>query len=86
MPAAHGTKTTSLVRTLTGRLQDLAFAVRVFAARRHTQDQHPAYRARTELTRPAHQALPGYGRRWACEVDNVYLKTQGGVAALRVHP
>jgi len=33
--AADGTTTTYLVRALTGRLQDVAFDVRVFASRRH---------------------------------------------------
>ncbi|MDQ5853980.1 MAG: transposase [Chloroflexota bacterium] len=84
--AADGTKTTYLVRTLTGRLQDLAFDVRVFASRRHYRDQHPAYFASTDLTLPAHKALQGYDRRWSCEVDNFYLKTQVGLADFRVQP
>lgn len=84
LTAADGKKTTYLVRDLTGRLQDLAFDVRVFASRRHYRDQHPAYFVSTDLTLPAQRALQGYGRRWSCEIDNFYLKTQVGLADFRV--
>ncbi len=84
LTAADGKKTTYLVRALTGRLQNLAFDVRVFASRRHSRDQHPAYFASTDLTLPASTALQGYGRRWSCEIDNFYLKTQVGLADFRV--
>jgi hypothetical protein len=86
LTAADGKKTTYLVRALTGRLQDLAFDVRVFASRRHYRDTHPAYFASTDLTLPASKALQGYGRRWTCEIDNFYLKTQVGLADFRVQP
>ena len=84
LTTADGKKTTYLVRALTGRLQDLAFDVRVFASRRHYRDTHPAYFASTDLALPAHTALQGYGRRWSCEIDNFYLKTQVGLADFRV--
>ena len=38
----------------------------------------------TDVTRSAQQALQGYRRRWSCEVDNFYLKTQVGLADFRV--
>ena len=78
------TTTTYLVRDLTGRLEDVAFDVRVFASKRHYRDTRPAYFLSTDLTRSATQALQGYDRRWSCEVDNFYLKTQLGLADFRV--
>jgi hypothetical protein len=82
--AANDTKTTYLVRDLTGRLEDLAFDVRVFASKRHPRDTRPAYFASTDLALPARTALQGYGRRWSCEVDNLYLKLPLGLADFRV--
>jgi hypothetical protein len=84
--AADGKQTTYLVRALTGRLEQLACDVRVFVSRRHYRDNHPAYFLSTDLTLPATVALQGYGRRWSCEVDNFYLKTQVGLADFRVQP
>jgi hypothetical protein len=82
--AADETTTTYLVRDLTGRLEDVAFDVRVFASKRHYRDARPAYFLSTDLTLSASKALQGYGRRWSCEVDNFYLKTQLGLADFRV--
>jgi len=82
--ATDETTTTYLVRDLSGRLEDVAFDVRVFASKRHYRDTRPAYFLSTDLTRSATQALQGYGRRWSCEVDNFYLKTQLGLADFRV--
>jgi hypothetical protein len=84
--AADGAKTTYLVRDCTGRLERLAFDVRVFASKRHSRDNHPAYFASTDLALPATTALQGYGRRWSCEVVNFYLKRQWGLADFRVQP
>lgn len=60
--------------------------VRVFASKRHYRDTRPAYFASTDLALPAAKALQGYGRRWSCEVDNLYLKLQAGLADFRVRP
>jgi hypothetical protein len=84
LTAADGTTTTYLVRTLRGRLEEVAFDVRVFASRRHYRDKRPAYFLSTDLALNASQALQGYGRRWSCEVDNFYLKTRLGLADFRV--
>jgi len=84
LTATDETTTTYLVRDLSGRLEDVAFDVRVFASKRHYRDTRPAYFLSTDLTRSATQALQGYGRRWSCEVDNFYLKTQLGLADFRV--
>jgi hypothetical protein len=82
--ATDGKKTTYLVRDLIGRLEDVAFDVRVFASKRHPRDTRPAYFMSTDLALPAVKALQGYGRRWSCEIDNLYLKTQLGLADFRV--
>jgi hypothetical protein len=82
--AADSATTTYLVRPLLGRLEDVACDVRVFATRRHKRDKFPAYFLSTDLALSAAQALQGYGRRWSCEVDNLYLKTQLGLADFRV--
>lgn len=84
--AADATSTTYLVRRLMGRLEQVAFDVRVFASRRHYRDKYPAYFLSTNLALSASQALQGYGRRWSCEVDNFYLKTRLGLADFRVQP
>jgi hypothetical protein len=84
--AADGTTTTYLVRALTGRIEEVAFDVRVFASRRHYRDKYPAYFLSTDLALSATVALQGYGRRWSCEVDNFYLKTRLGLADFRVQP
>lgn len=82
--AADAKVSTYFVRQTTGRLVDLPFDVRVFFSKRHPRDPSPAYFMSTDLTRSAQQALQGYRRRWSCEVDNFYLKTQLGLADFRV--
>ncbi len=75
---------TYLVRELTGKLERLHAPVRVYITRRHYRDHHPKYFASTDLDLQAKEALHGYGRRWSCEVDNLYLKTQLGLCDFRV--
>jgi hypothetical protein len=82
--AADGNKTTYYVRQTTGRLAKVPFEVRVFFSKRHPREKSPAYFMSTDLTRSAQQALPGYSRRWSCEVGNFYLKTQLGLSDFRV--
>lgn len=84
--AADGTQTTYLVRDLIGRLEEMVFNVRVFISKRHPRDKRPAYFASTDLALRAAPVLQGYGRRWSCEVANLYLKTQLGLADFRVQP
>jgi len=83
--AADGKPTTYYIRQTAGRLVDLPFDVRVFFSKRHPREQSPAYFMSTDLTRSAQQALQGYRKRWSCEVDNFYLKTQAGLTDFRVH-
>src|SRR5262247_4729799 len=82
--APDGNITTYYVRQTTGRLSDVPHDVRVWFSKRHPGGQSSAYFLSTALTRSAHQALPGYGGRWSCEVDNFYLKTRWGRADFRV--
>jgi len=82
--AADGNPTTYYVRDTTGRLQKVPHQVRVFLSKRHPREKYPAYFMSTDVTRSAQAALQGYRRRWSCEVDNFYLKTQVGLADFRV--
>lgn len=82
--AADGKLHTYYVRDTIGRLQKVPDPVRVLISKRHPRDKYPAYFMSTEITRSAQQALQGYQRRWSCEVDNFYLKTQMGLADFRV--
>jgi hypothetical protein len=82
--AADEATTTYYVRETTGRLVDIPFAVRVFFSKRHPREKSPAYFMCTDLTRSAQWALQGYRRRWSCEVDNFYLKTQLGLTDFRI--
>jgi Transposase DDE domain len=82
--AADGNPQTYYVHDTTGRLQKVPHEVRVFISKRHPREKYPAYFMSTDVTRSAQQALQGYRRRWSCEVDNFYLKTQVGLADFRV--
>src|SRR5438552_8228188 len=53
-------------------------------SQRHPRGKSSAYLLRPERTRSAQQALQGYGGRWACEGENVSLKTRLGLADFRV--
>ena len=82
--AADGNQSTYYVRDTTGRLQKVPYEVRVFISKRQPREKYPAYFMSTDVTRSAQAALQGYRRRWSCEVDNFYLKTQVGLADFRV--
>lgn len=82
--AADAKGVTYYVRETSGRLAAIPFPVRVFFSRRHPREKSPAYFMCTDLTRSAQWVLQGYRRRWSCEVDNFYLKTQLGLTDFRV--
>jgi hypothetical protein len=82
--AADGKSSTYYLRETTGRLADIPFDVRVFFSKRHPREKSPAYFMSTDLTRSAQWVLQGYRKRWSCEVDNFYLKTQLGLTDFRV--
>jgi hypothetical protein len=82
--ATDGTPSTYFTRTFTGRLEDLAFEIRVIDSKRHPRVPHSAYFGCTALHLKTQQALQIYGQRWGCETDNVYLHTRLGLGDFRV--
>ena len=82
--AADGSKTTYLVRRMTGRLSKVPFDVCGLVSRRHYWDHHPVYFISTDLTLSPQQALQWYARRWNCEIDNFYLKQRLGLGDFRL--
>jgi hypothetical protein len=84
LPGATGQATTYLVRSLTGRMTDMPFTVRVFVSKRHYGDGSPCYFMSTDLDLSAQEVCDHYQRRWSVEVDNFYLKTRLGLGDFRV--
>lgn len=82
--AADGKATTYLVRTLQGKLEKVPGEVRAYVSRRHHRDKRPAYFISTDLALSAQAAPQGYGQRWSCEVDNLYLKLRVGLGDFRL--
>ena len=78
--AADGTATTYLVRSLTGRLNQVPFDVCVLISKRTRRDKRPAYFLCTDLSLSPQTVLKYYLLRWPCEVDNWYLKEALGLA------
>jgi hypothetical protein len=75
---------TYLVRSLNGRLENVPFDVCVLISKRHYGDKNPAYFLSTDTNLTVQEVLERYEHRWACEVDNLYLKTQLGLGDFRV--
>jgi len=75
---------TYLVRSVKGRINDVPYDVCVLISKRHYRDQHPVYFLTTDLSLTAQEVMDGYGHRWACEVDNLYLNTHLGLGDFRV--
>ena len=71
------------VRQLEGRLEEIAFELRVLISKRHLGQQHPAYFASTRDCK-AQAILQGYSGRWSCEVVNFYLKCELGLSDFRL--
>lgn len=84
IPAADGSKTTHLVRQMSGQLDKTSLAVRGLVSRRHYRDHRPVYFISTDLSLAPQKALQGYARRWNCEVDNWYLKQRLGLGDFRL--
>lgn len=82
--ATDGTQTSYCTRTLTGRLEDLPFEIRVIDSKGHPRAPRSAYFGCTDLNLEAQTALQIYGHRWGCETDNVYLHTRLGLGDFRV--
>jgi len=84
LPGATGQPTTYLVRSITGRMNNLPFTVRVFVSKRHYGDGSPCYFLSTVIELPAQEVFEHYQGRWSVEVDNFYLKTRLGLGDFRV--
>jgi hypothetical protein len=82
--AADGTKTTYYVRSTVARLSKMPLDVRVLFSKRHPRARSWAYFLSTDLASSVVATLRGYGGRWSCEVVNFYVKTQLGLADVRV--
>jgi hypothetical protein len=82
--ATDGTATPYFTRTLAGRLEGLAFDLRVIDSKWHPRAPCSAYFGCTDLTLETQTALQIYASRWGCETDNVYLKTRLGLGDFRV--
>jgi hypothetical protein len=82
--ATDGSKTTYLVRQMTGRLRKVPFDVRGLVSRRHYRDSLPVYFVSTDLSLAPQKALQWYAMRWNCEVDHWYLKERLGLGDFRL--
>lgn len=82
--ATDGTVTPYFTRSLTGRLEDVAFDLRVLDSKGHPRAPRSAYFASTDLSLEPQAALQLYSHRWGCETDNVYLKDRLGLGDFRV--
>jgi len=66
-----------------GRLKDISKEVRVIISKRHPGDKHPEFFLCTDTSLNTREALSLYTRRWAVEIDYLYLKTRLGNFRLR---
>lgn len=67
-----------------GRLKGISEQLSVIISKRHCRDKRPEFFLCTDLSLSAKQALSLYMRRWAIEVDYLYLKTQLGLRDFRI--
>jgi len=67
-----------------GRLKGLSREVCVIISKRHPGDKHPEFFLCTDTSLSAKEALSLYTRRWAIEIDYLYLKTRLGLGDFRL--
>lgn len=72
------------VNTQRGRLNKCKDEVSIFISKTHYNDKRPAFFMCTDLSLNAQQALSFYMKRWAIEVDHLYLKVHLGLADFRL--
>lgn len=84
--ATDGTSTSYVTRTHVGRLEELAFDIRVIDSKPHPRAHRSAYFGCTDLTLETQRTLQLYSHRWGCETDNVYLHSRMGLGDFRVRP
>lgn len=80
--AANSTK--YLVRARTGYLGRIKHKIRVITSKRHNRDERPEHFMCTEAHLGTKKVLNRYLRRWADEVDHLYLKTRLGLEDFRI--
>lgn len=67
-----------------GYLNKLKDEVSIFISKMHNNDKRPNFFMCTDLSLSARQALSFYTKRWAVEVDHLYLKVHLGLADFRL--
>lgn len=67
-----------------GYLNDIKDEVSIFISKRHPNDSRPEYFMTTDLSLSPSEGLSRYGRRWAVEVDHLYLKVRLGLGDFRL--
>jgi hypothetical protein len=72
------------VSTYQGFLNDIKDEVSIFISKRHPKDRKPEFFMTTDLSLSAEEALNRYMRRWAVEVDHLYLKIRLGLGDFRL--
>jgi hypothetical protein len=72
------------VHTIKGRISKVNEDASIFISKRHYNDRKPAYFLCTNLSLNAQQALSFYSKRWAVEVDHLYLKIRLGLGDYRL--
>lgn len=80
--AAHSTK--YLVRARTGYVGRIPHKVRVITSKRHNRDKRPEHFLCTQARLGTKKVLNRYLRRWADEIDHLYLKTRLGLEDFRL--
>jgi len=72
------------VKTQQGFLNKFRDEVSIFISKMHYNDKRPNFFMCTDLSLSAGQALSFYTKRWAVEVDHLYLKVHLGLAVFRL--
>ena len=72
------------VHTLQGHLPGLRDEVSIIISKRHRRDKRPEFFLCTDTSLRAQEALSRYMRRWAVEVDHLYLKVRLGLGDFRL--
>ena len=73
-----------LTRSIQGYLADFADPVHAIISKKRPGDKRPKYFVCTDLSLSAQQVLRYYQKRWAVEVDNLYLKHALGLGDFRL--
>jgi len=73
-----------LVHTVRGFLPGIKDEVCIIISKRNQRDNRPEFFLCTDLSLSAQEVLSRYGRRWAVEVDHLYLKVRLGLGDFRL--